>query len=193
MPSIEILCYSTNDIAKFVDFAVNGKRDEQGNFVKDELDRLQTGVFAWLHGREIPNARFFSTAPGDPIQLFVSVIEPTEPLPPVPWMELIPGFKAVLRTDGLIGLTSSPDFGTSAAVNMPLASVVPRPDLDKIFEEGKDEIDNLDFSEQSFTKEEFLDALKGMKDTDVQPMLTEIKATQNIEVAKERLAFRARG
>ena len=172
---------------------MNGKRDEQGNFVKDDQDRLQTGVFAWLHGREIPNARFFSTAPGDPIQLFVSVIEPTEPLPPIPWMELIPGFKAVLRTDGLIGLTSSPDFGTSAAVTMPLASVVPRPDLDQIFEEGKDAIANLDFSERSFTKEEFLDALKGLKNTDVQPMLTEIKSTQNIEVAKEQLAFRARG
>jgi hypothetical protein len=192
MPPIEVLAYSTTDITRFVDFTVNGVRDEQGNFVPDSEDRLQTGVFAWLHGREIPEARFFSTAPGDPVQMFVSVIQPTEPGASVPWMRLIPGFDALLRTDGLIGLTAADSFATSPVTTTPLDLVKPRPDLNEIFAAGRESIKNIDFSGRSFTKQAFLKALKGEKGTNVQPMLADIAKNSSTKFADAHPEFRAK-
>ena len=179
MPQIEILAYSpTTNMANFVDFVVNGSRDADGNFLKDDQDRLITGVLAWLHGREIPEARFFSSAPGDPVQLFVSVIQPTEP-EAVPWMSRIAGFEAMVKKDGQIGLADS----TVAAISdMALNSVKPRPDLDALFVAGKEKIENIDFEKLSFAKAEFLEALKGVPKTDVQPMLAEVKKELNLAV-----------
>ena len=188
MPQIETLAYSpTTNMETFVDFVVNGSRDANGNFLKDDQDRLITGVLAWLHGREIPEARFFSSASDDPVQLFVSVIQPTEP-EAVPWMSRIPGFEAMVRKDGQIGLV--PDSTVAAIADMSLNSVKPRPDLDALFVAGKKKIEDIDFEKLSFDKPEFLDALKGVPGADVQPMAAEVEKELNLVVAEEHLEFR---
>ncbi len=187
MPQIEILAYSPIDMEKFEDFFVNGIRDADGNFVKDDQDRLITGVLAWLHGREIPQARFFSSTAQDSVQVFVSVIEPTE-AESVPWMRRIPGFQDMVRADGQIGLT--PDL-TLLTNSTPLDVVKPRADLDAIFVAGKKNIDNIDFSKRSFTKAAFLTALKGVG-ADVVPMLAEIKADAKVELLEEHPEFRVK-
>lgn len=190
MPQVEILAYSPIDMEEFEDFFVNGKRDAAGNFIKDDQDRLITGVLAWLHGREIPQARFFSSTSQDTVQVFVSVIEPTED-EIVPWMRRVPGFHEMVRSDGQIGLTA--DFSAlTNPIGTPLDSVKPRPDLDAIFVAGKKNIDDIDFSKRSFSKEVFLDALKGVPGANVGPMLAEIKSNAEIEVLEDHPEFRVR-
>ena len=188
MPQVEFLAYSPLDMKKFDDFLVNGIRDGEGKFIKDDQDRLVTGVIAWLLGREIPRARFFSSPADDTVKVFVSVIEFTED-EIVPWMRRVPGFHEMVRQDGQIGLT--PDLNALNG-DMPLQSVKPRPDLDAIFEERRKKIDSIDFEKHNFTREKFLEALKGVRKTDVGPMLAEIKADSNVDVVEVRSEFRVK-
>jgi len=135
MPHLEILAYSPIDMDKFMDFVVNGKKDADGKPLKDENDREITGVFAWLHGREVPMARFFSSGPHDPVQLFMAIIQPTED-EVVPWMDRIPGFRAMVREDGTIGYAPASAMGARS----PLDFVKPRHDLDQLFIDQKKKI-----------------------------------------------------
>ena len=140
MPNLEILCYSPINMDEFIDFVVNGKKDANGKPLKDEHDREITGVFAWLHGREVPMARFFSSGRKDPVQLFMAIIQPTE-AEIVPWMSRIPGFRAMVREDGIIGGAPASAMGARSRVtDNPLDFVKPRHDLDKIFIEQKKKI-----------------------------------------------------
>ena len=182
MPQIEILAYAPLNMDEFVDFFVNGVRDENGHYVKDDQDRLITGVIAWLHGREVPRARFFRSSANDPVQLFMSVIEPTEP-ESVPWMRRVPGFHERVRADGLIGL--APDF--NVAMDSPLHFVRSSPELDQVFVDSKQDLDNIDFSNRSFSKEAFLQALKG--ETDLTRMLDELKSEAEFEAFRDRNEF----
>jgi hypothetical protein len=137
MPNLEILAYSPIHMDEFIDFVVNGKKDANGKPLKDENDREITGVFAWLHGREVPMARFFSSGPGDPVQLFMSIIQPVEP-EVVPWMDRIPGFRSMVREDGTIGYApASAMSARSKVTDNPLDFVKPRHDLDRIFMDQK--------------------------------------------------------
>lgn len=187
MPQVEILAYSPLDMKKFDDFFVNGIRNADGTFAKDDQDRLVTGVVAWLLGREIPRARFFSSTAADSIQVFVSVIDYTEAVA-VPWMRRVPGFHEMVRADGQIGLTPDVTVLTNTK-STPMDSIKPRTDIDAIFEERRKKIDNIDFEKHNFSREEFLVALTGVRKTDVNPMLADIRANSDIDVVEVRPEF----
>ena len=139
MPKLEILVYSPINMDEFIDFCITGKKDAKGKPLKDEHDREITGVFAWLHGREVPMARFFSSGRNDPVQLFMSIIQPTED-EVVPWLR-IPGFRAMVREDGIFGYAPASAMGARSRVpENPLDFVKPRHDLDQIFIDQKKKI-----------------------------------------------------
>jgi hypothetical protein len=136
MPNLEILLYSPINMDSFIDFCINGKNDANGKPLKDEHDREMTGIFAWLHGREVPMARFFSSGPHDPVQLFMAIIQPVED-EPRPWFS-IPGFKGLVREDGTIGYApASAMSARSRMTDNPLDFVKPRHDLDQLFIDQK--------------------------------------------------------
>jgi hypothetical protein len=179
MSKIEMLAYSPLDMAKFVDYFVNGILDENGKPKKDEDDREITGVMAWLHGRLVTEAHFFSSPAESttPVKLFVSSIQSIEPKV-VPWMKRVPWFHHMVRDDGLIGLV--PDFASATEPGMatPLDWVVPRHDLDAIFVEGKAKLAEIDFSKLSFSQEDLLAALQG--DSDLRALLSETESKLGI-------------
>jgi hypothetical protein len=182
MPDLELLGYIPINMDEFIDFVVNGKKDANGKPLKDEDDREITGVMAWLHGREIPMARFFSSAPEDPVQLFVSVIQPTED-EVVPWISRIPGFRTMVREDGKMGDAPVPDVGVkSAVINNPLDFVKPRPDLDQIFIDQQATIAKIDFEKVDFSKDDLLRTLQGRRGRNLQALLGETKKTLNLDV-----------
>jgi len=187
MPDTEFLFYSPIDMNAFMDFFVNGIKDETGKPKRDENDREITGVIAWLHGREIRDAHFFSSAPADPVQGFMAVVQPTDE-EDVPWMERIPGFKHMVRDDGKIG--DAPSLGV-ALKGDPLAVVQPRPDLDQVFVDEMNKIAEIDFEKVSFTKEAFLRALQGKKGTNLPELLKEANSKLSLNVLESRAEFQA--
>jgi len=136
-PVIEILSYVPLDMTQFLQFAVEGKPDGLGDFETDEQGQRITGIFRWLHGREVPEAHFFHSAAGDPLQLFVATIQRLETYN-VPWLRRIPGFQAMVNTDGLIGKTN-----TFAPLSDLMASVQPDPALDERFAQGNADIQRV--------------------------------------------------
>jgi len=186
MPDVESLAYSPLDMVQFLDFVVNGIKDENGNFKRDEDDREITGVIAWLHGREVPEAHFFASAPDDPVQLFVSVIQPTED-EVVPWMDRVPGFRHMVRVDGKIGDASS--FAAASVPGNPLSFVVHRPDLDAIFNQTKEAIAKINLEEAGIKKPELLRTLMGKRGTNLNALLSRVKDTQNLDILAARAGF----
>ena len=185
MPQVEILAYSPLNIERFNDYVINGLRGPDGKPLLDEYDRKITGVLAWLHGRRVPQARFFSSVPGDPIDFFASMIIPRdgEDEENVPWMKNVPGFERMVRTDGLIG--EDTDFPSGS--NTPLRHVVPRRDLDELYAKEHDRIAELDFSRMSFTEEQFLNALQGKKGTNLRELLLQIREKFNNDLMERYL------
>lgn len=187
MPDTEILAYSPLDMNQFIDFFVNGIKDENGKPKTDENDREITGVIAWLHGREIREANFFSSAPDDPVQLFMAVVQPTDE-EDVPWMERIPGFKRMVRNDGKIG--DAPSLAaTSAGKDTPLGVVHARDDLNQIFLDEMNKIDRIDFQKVSFSRDDFLRALQGKRGTNLADLLSEANAKLELNVLDSRPEF----
>ena len=173
MPNIEVLAYSPFNWTEFDEYLKNGKRDANRNFFLDDHDRQITGIIAWLHGRQILQARFFSTRVEDPIKVFVAMIEPTEE-EDVPWTDRVPGLSRMVRMDGKIGsFTMNPPDDLNTAEN-PLGLVIPRPDLDEEYKGRKDEISSVNFGNLTFSAEAFSGALQGKKGTNLRAMLKEI-------------------
>ena len=187
MAKIEILAYCPMDMNEFIDYFVNGIKDNNGNTIKDEDDREVTGVIAWLHGREIPEAHFFSSAPEDPVQLFMAVIQPTED-EDVPWIGRVPGFKRMVRDDGKIGDADGFSAAGSAG-NSPLGFVKPRPDLDTIFRDEKQRIASIDFTRVPFTKDTLLRTLQGKRGTNLSKLLGETNSRLNLNILQLRTEF----
>ncbi|HET6974682.1 MAG TPA: hypothetical protein VFI24_00050 [Pyrinomonadaceae bacterium] len=179
MTRIEILAYSPLKMDDFIKYAVDGLKGEDGKYLKDEYDRDITGVFNWLHGRKVPEAHFFNSDLGNPVQMFMALIQPTEQIV-VPWMVRIPFFVNMIRTDGLIG--NAPNFGAAPKPGTPTALgwVHDRPDLDDIYNQRRDMIASIDYSKLSFTAEEFSIALQGEGRTPLDVMTTEIKERLNL-------------
>jgi hypothetical protein len=172
MPNIEVLAYSPYDWTEFNDYLINGKRDANGNVALDDDDRQITGIISWLHGRQIPQARFFSSRVEDHIKVFAAMIEPTEE-EDVPWTDRVPGLCRMVRMDGKIGnfTMNSPDLNTA---ENPLGLVIPRPDLDEVYRARKDEINSVNFGNLTFSAEALRGALQGKKGTNLRDMLREI-------------------
>lgn len=106
--TIEVLAYSPFDMTRFSSFVIEGKPLAQGGFEIDGRGRMKTGVLRWLHGRQVPEAHFFTTPPQSPpapsINLFMALVE--KPEPPdreVPWMRFIVGLEEQINPDGVIG------------------------------------------------------------------------------------------
>src|SRR6185295_14134987 len=78
MSKIEILVYSPKNMDKFKEFCVKGKRNSSGDFETDDQNRDIRGVFDWLHGREVPKARFFHTPADHPFQFFIALVQKNE-------------------------------------------------------------------------------------------------------------------
>lgn len=177
MAKIEILCYSPLEMPKFLDYFVNGLKDENGKYLKDEYDQKITGVIAWLHGRGVKNAHFFSSGLDEPVKLFLALIEPKEPIV-VPWMTRIPFFSYMVTDDGIFG--SAPDFSTVGET--PLALVKSRPDLDAIFKKEQEKVDKIDFSRVRFNEHEFRAALQGKGLIDISEILSDLESTHGIRL-----------
>lgn len=185
MRDTEILAYAVKiHMAEFIEYVKDEVLDGNGNTAIDSEGRFITGIIPWLEGREIPEARFFCTDPADEtVKLFVAVMRPPDnEEQPVPWMRDVPGLKDRVRVDGLIG--STPDFGSAIPQGMqtPLDFVVPRPDLDELFNTVKDNIRSIDFNKLSFEKQEFLDALQGKKGTNLRKLRAEIEEKLNLNI-----------
>lgn len=161
MSQIEILIYRPIDMDEFNRFCVEGKPDGKGGYLKDSQGRKITGVFNWLLGREVPKARFFNTAKGDDMQLWVAMVQRRETYD-VPWIKRIPGFQDMIRTDGQVGLTSA-----FKPIEDLMALVKPNDELDKIFEQGTMRVayilESLERHDGAIAmgKEDFLAALRG--------------------------------
>ena len=172
---IEILAYSPKNVQEFIDFAIRGVPDGQGGFETDPGGRPIIGVLRWLNGRQVPEARFFSTPPNHPIRLFMALIQRPEPIF-VPWMSFIPGIEERIQIDGLIGEIS--DFPPNPPGDL-LAAVIRSPQLDAAFVAGRtkvqhvlDRIDaepgRLRLGTEPMTKDDLLKALeRGIKVNEV--------------------------
>ena len=181
---IEILAYTPKDkdMAKFIDYFKNGLKDETGKPKLDpKLGGLARGVVNWLHGREIKQARFFSTDPKAPVTFFAAMIRRPED-DDVPWMGRIPCFDEVIDTGGLIG--GAKDFASAmpSPMSTPFGWLKSRPDLDGLFSQQQDNIAKVDFDELSFTKQDFLLALQGKPDVDLNALLSQISTKQKLNV-----------
>lgn len=157
MPQIETLIYRPIHMGEFNQFCIEGKPDGKGGYLKDSQGRKITGVFNWLHGREAERARFFNTAEGDDMQLWLAMVQRREAYD-VPWIKRIPGFQDMIRTDGQFGLTS--EF---KEIEDLMAVVKPNDELDKIFEQGTMRVARIleSLDQLSMEKEDFLAALRG--------------------------------
>jgi len=175
MPVIEILAYTAKNIDEFIAFVSDGKPDGKGGYETDEQGRLITGVLDWLHGRGVAEAHFFNSAKADDVQLFVATVLRSETYD-VPWMKRIPGFEAMVTSDGLIGKTAQ-----SAPLSNLLASVKSNADLDKKFTDGKKKIDDVlkvmedPTNTLSVGSRGLFAALRGDIGTDPQAVFDEVK------------------
>ena len=173
-PVIEILAYTPIDMNAFLKFSVEGKPDGSGDFETDEQGRKITGVFRWLHGREVTEAHFFHSAAGDAVQFFAAMILRRESYD-VPWMRRIPGFENMVKDDGLIGKTNA-----FAPLGDLLALVKHDQQLDDIFAAGKTDIDSIFADMQipekqlSVSRKGLLATLRGDIGTDPQETFAEV-------------------
>jgi hypothetical protein len=178
MADIEILAYTPNDMDKFIAFVIDGKRKPNGEHETDPDGREIVGVLRWLHGRGVPEAHFFNSAKGNDVQLFAATVQKPENEPDRPWMKEIPGFADMVKTDGLIGMTTN--FAPIANL---LASVLTNPDLDQRFVAGKTHVDTILESIRrnkdafSFGEKEFLAALRGDVGSDSKAVFAEAEKT----------------
>jgi hypothetical protein len=174
---IEILVYSPADMDEFIPFAIDGKRDASGEFETDEQGRKIVGVLRWLHGREVPEAHFFNSAKGDPVQLFMAMIHRPESYD-VPWMRRIPGFEVMVKTDGLTGKTNQ--FLSIADL---LATVRPNNEMDEKFEQGKERLLSIR-SDQRFSPgaRQLLSALRGDVGSDPEGVIAEAQKSFGFEL-----------
>lgn len=136
-PVIEIVSYTPLDMDAFLRFVVEGKPDGQGDFETDEQGRRITGVFRWLHGREVPEAHFFHSDPGNDVQLFVALIQRVENYN-VPWLRRIPGFMDMVTDDGMLGKTKA-----FAPLSDLMALVHEDSKLDEMYAQGKADIERV--------------------------------------------------
>jgi hypothetical protein len=180
MSVMEILAYSPNDVQEFIDFSINGKPDGQGGFETDDQGGRKIGVLRWLHGRQVTEARFFSTPPNHPMKLFMALVERPE-AEFVPWMKLIPGIEEMVQIDGLIGeINNSPPIGDL------LAAVVPNQQLDDAFEQGRANLQEVlkridgDPTILSMGKDDLSRAF--VKGTNVQEVLAEVQSKLGISL-----------
>ena len=187
MANIEILGYFPKSMAKFLFFCVNGVPDGHGGWLPDPDGRLQTGVFLWLHSRNVPEAHFFnSDDANDPAPVFGAAVQRLEPSD-VPWTDNIPGFNDLLAVDGeLRGPDGLPSF---PSVNKPLATVVNNKELDDKFKKSRTSLEKIieslttDKSKNwTFTTDAFRLALRGDRGTDLRRMLIEIKDKLDISL-----------
>lgn len=176
MSKTEILIYAPLSLDAFVDFFKNGIT-KPGTIEPaiDDHDRFVTGGLNWLHGRGVTQGKFYASVPGAPFELFMAIIEAPEQVD-VPWMSDLPGFKKLVRTDGIFGTTT--DFAAALGADMagPLKLVGPRPDLDELFAMGVNKIAKIDFQKSNLTKEMLLQALMGTPGTDLQKVLSKISS-----------------
>jgi hypothetical protein len=174
MPIIEILAYYPINMGDFLFFCINGAPDGNGSWLPDEFGRKKTGVFDWLYGRGVPEAHFYTSAPEDPVPVFVATVQKPE-TGPMPWLENIPGFEALVVSDGQVGLA-----GQFPPFNQPIATVAPRPDLDAEFENGRGRFEPLlrslrQTKEGSLSADALRAALRGDAGTDLSSLLAAIK------------------
>ena len=180
MPAIEIVAYSPNDVQEFIDFSINGKPNGQGGFETDNEGRRKIGVLRWLHGREVTEARFFSTPPNHSMKLFMALVQRPEP-EVVPWMKLIPGINEMIRIDGVVG-----EINNLLPVSDLLAAVVPNQQLDDTFQKGRANVQEVlrrieaDSSILSIGKADLLSAL--LKGTNVKEVLAEVQSMFEISL-----------
>lgn len=174
MPIIEILAYCPINMSDFLFFCVNGAPDGNGSWLPDEFGRKKTGVFDWLYGRGVVEAHFYTSAPEDPVQLFVATVLKPE-TGPMPWLNNIPGFEELLVSDGQVGLA-----GEFPPLDQPIAKVNRREDLDAEFVKGRKRfgppLSSLPrTTEGSLTAEALRAALRGDVGTDLNSLLAAIK------------------
>ena len=180
MSVIEILAYSPIDIQEFVNFSINGKPSGQGGFETDDQGRNKIGVLRWLHGREVTDARFFSTPPNHPMKLFMALVQRPEP-EVVPWMKFVPGIEEVIRIDGLLG-----EINDLAPISDLFAAVVPNKQLDDAFAKGRSNVQEVlksieaDPGKLSIGKDDLLRALG--RGTNVKEVLSEVESRLGISL-----------
>jgi len=173
MPVIETLAYVPIDMDKFIDFVIDGKK-ENGVHVTVG-GQIATGVISWLQGRGVKEAHFFNSPAGDPMQLFVATIQKPETYER-PWMKEIACFAEYVKTDGLIGTITN-----FAPIGSLFASVASNPILDQKFAMGALRVETIRESirrgEPAFpiAEEELLATLRGEKGTDPQALFSEVK------------------
>jgi len=167
---------------QFLEFAVEGKPDGLGDFETDDQGARITGVFRWLHGREVPEAHFFHSEAGDAVQLFVAMIQRVETYN-VPWLRRIPGFVHMVNDDGLIGKTNS-----FAPLSDLMALVRPDPALDERFAQGRADIERVFAEIQSpenrlaVGRKGLLATLKGDIGTDPLELFAEVRKNFKISL-----------
>src|SRR5215470_20043903 len=127
MATIEILAYLPIHLDDFLFFCANGAPDGHGSWLPDIFGRKKTGVFDWLYGREVPEAHFYTSRPEDPVPMFAATVFRPE-TGPMPWTKNIPGFEDLLVKDGQVGTGAQ-----FPSLDLPLATLIRRPDLDKQF------------------------------------------------------------
>src|SRR5690349_3265908 len=161
-PVIEIVSYTPLiidntplNMDNFLRFVVEGKPDGHGDFETDDQGRRITGVFRWLHGREVPEAHFFHSDTGNDVQLFVALIQRLENYN-VPWLNRIPGFMDMVTDDGMIGKTSA-----FAPLSNLMALVHSDPALDERFAQGKTDIEKV-FAEMQAPEHSLAVGRKGL-------------------------------
>jgi hypothetical protein len=180
MSIIEVLAYSPNDVQEFLDFSINGKPDGQGGFETDDRGRSKIGVLRWLHGHQVTEARFFSTAPTHPVKLFMALVQRSAP-EFIPWMKLIPGIEEVIRVEGLIG-----EINNFQPISDLLAAVTPNQQLDDVFQRGRANLQDVlrqieaDPSTLSIGKDDLLSAL--VKGTNAKEVLAEVQSRLGISL-----------
>lgn len=179
MPVIEILAYCPKDMEEFIDFCIEGKPDGKGGFETDSQGRSIGGVLRWLHGREVKEARFFTSPPEAKTKLLVTTLERPETYD-VPWMKRIPGFEEMVRVDGLLGTADS-----FSSVENPLA-LVSNSRLNDAFAKGKDLLELVlariepPAEPPPIGKRELLAALRGEVENNRPALLDEVRSTFNI-------------
>ena len=154
-PVIEIVSYTPLNMDKFLQFVVEGKPDGQGDFETDDQGRRITGVFRWLHGREVPEAHFFHSDTGNDVQLFVAMIQRLENYN-VPWLRRIPGFMDMVTDDGMLSTTKA-----FAPLSDLMKLVHSDSKLDDIFAQGKADIERV-FAEMQAPERELAVGRKGL-------------------------------
>lgn len=154
-PVIEIVSYTPLDMDTFLRFVVEGKPDGNGDFETDDQGRRITGVFRWLHGREVPEAHFFHSDRGNDVQLFVALIQRLENYN-VPWLRRIPGFMDMVTDDGMLGTTKA-----FAPLSDLMALVHEDHKLDDVYAQGNADIERV-FAEMKAPEKELAVGRKGL-------------------------------